>query len=137
MLHSVPQHLTLEFCHFLEINNEQQNTHAKLFVQVVMQSIDDAGHISWSSLMSVTSLVPEMRSRRVSGPFTSSSTKPGGICFTLWKEGSKETLQSRHKALRGAHVQCSQPDPTEMWLLPTAHVLTVSLRHRRAVTSSG
>lgn len=58
MLHSVPQNLTREFCYFLKITNKQQNRHAKLIVQVVMQSMDEAGNISWSSLISVTSSFP-------------------------------------------------------------------------------
>lgn len=70
MLHNVPQNLTSAFCYFLKIINKQQNIHAKLIIQVVMQSIDDAGNISWSSLISVTSLFPETRTLRVSGPLT-------------------------------------------------------------------
>lgn len=58
MLHNVPQNLTREFCYFLKITNKQQNRHAKLIVQVVMQSMDEAGNISWSSLISVTSSFP-------------------------------------------------------------------------------
>lgn len=58
MLHNVPQNLTREFCYFLKITNKQQNRHAKLIVQVVMQSMDEAGNISWSSLILVTSSFP-------------------------------------------------------------------------------
>lgn len=58
MLHNVPQNLTWEFCYFLKITNKQQNRHAKLIVQVVMQSMDEAGNISWSSLIPVTSSFP-------------------------------------------------------------------------------
>lgn len=58
MLHSVPQNLTREFCYFLKITTKQQNRHAKLIVQVVMQSMDEAGNISWCSLISVTSSFP-------------------------------------------------------------------------------
>lgn len=58
MLHNVAQSLTWEFCYFLKITIKQQNRHAKLIVQVVMQSMDEAGNISWSSLISVTSSFP-------------------------------------------------------------------------------
>lgn len=58
MVHNVPPNLTSKFCYFLKIIDKQQNMHAKLIIQVVMQSIGDAGNIKWSSLISIM-LFPE------------------------------------------------------------------------------
>lgn len=79
----VAQNLTSEFCYFLKIINEQQNIHAKLIIHVVMQSADDAGNISWSSLISVTSLFPETRPLRVSGPLTTTVSAQNHMGFVL------------------------------------------------------
>lgn len=91
MLHSAPQNLSSEFCYFLKIINKQQNTHAKLIVQVVMQSIDDAGSISWSSLISVT-LFPELDTSSISGLLTTTDPSENPVGFMeggCRKESSK------------------------------------------------
>lgn len=116
MLQSVPQNLTWEFCYFLKITNKQQNRHAKLIVPVVMQSMDEAGNISWSSLISVTS------------PFPAHGETTWDL-FYFMGEGLKRN-PPKQAQLPSVYICPVFPifsmDLTEIQLLPTAP----ALRHR-------
>lgn len=101
---SVPPNLTAEFCHFLKIINKQQNMHAKLIIQVVMQSIDDAGNIRWSSLISIT-LFPETDNSSISRLLTTPVSQKSTWDLFYFMKGFKK--KSSQAGMNPFHVRMS------------------------------